>query len=636
MNNRAKDLLQYLSNSSTPKRGRDIVDNLGISLRSIKNYVDEINEFYSKPIILSSRNGYELNRAIEINMAADEYSSKIPQSFEERSAYIIQNVIAHRDCPLNIYELCDNLYISYSTVKSTISKMNKKFSAFHIKFCIKQDNIYLSGEETDKQKMITYLINESSENSYADFTQLQSLFPNYDIKHLRSFIFDIFHKHNYYLNDFNVVNYILHLLFIINRTNRHNVKQLQPVAYDARQTKPSMLDDLIATLEAQYNISFNSDERNEISLLTNSLVMYSIQNDDAIEKFAGIETFQFAKNVISSIKQLYLINLQNSTFFIPFVLHLNGLIYRAEHDIVASNPFTHSIKQNNPIVFDLAAFVGLEIQKEYHMAINEDELAFLAMHIGGEIERQGMINSRLNCILICPSYLHINTFLSNHLMMMFGTLINITKNIDSKEKNYCDLSSYDIIFTLDSLTGNANNIIKLDPYNLKKDQAVIGYKINTIITNKKKKLIKEKFNTLFTKDIFINTDTILNRNDILHCLCDKLVFNGYVEEDFFEQVMQREMTASTAFGLTAIPHSMEMNAINSCISVAISKKGFHWENNIVHIVLLLVINKIDSSFFHYLYESVIELFSDPVFFQQILSATTFEEFIQLLLPKLNI
>ena len=62
---------------------------------------------------------------------------------------------------------------------------------------------------------------------------------------------------------------------------------------------------------------------------------------------------------------------------------------------------TQAIKNNSPIVFDIAIYIALDLMDRYHFMVNEDETAFLAIHIGAEIERQSANIYKIPAILIC-------------------------------------------------------------------------------------------------------------------------------------------------------------------------------------------------------------------------------------------
>lgn len=55
MKKKEQELLNYLSEFNKPVRSAEIANALDISVRSVKNYVHNINSLYGKNIILSSR-----------------------------------------------------------------------------------------------------------------------------------------------------------------------------------------------------------------------------------------------------------------------------------------------------------------------------------------------------------------------------------------------------------------------------------------------------------------------------------------------------------------------------------------------------------------------------------------------------
>lgn len=64
MKKKQNELLKFLDACRAPQKSTEIANALQISPRSVKTYVAQINSLYNKKIILSSRNGYELNHSI--------------------------------------------------------------------------------------------------------------------------------------------------------------------------------------------------------------------------------------------------------------------------------------------------------------------------------------------------------------------------------------------------------------------------------------------------------------------------------------------------------------------------------------------------------------------------------------------
>ena len=74
-----------------PKTAAVLADELNVSVRSIKNYVREINIEYPDSI-KSSYKGYEITTETALTILSNS-TNHIPQTSEERSAYIINEIV---------------------------------------------------------------------------------------------------------------------------------------------------------------------------------------------------------------------------------------------------------------------------------------------------------------------------------------------------------------------------------------------------------------------------------------------------------------------------------------------------------------------------------------------------------------
>lgn len=79
MKKKQTELLRYLSGQSHPIKSTELANALQISSRSVKNYVSDINFLYNKKIILSSRQGYQLNHQLSYHLLLDENEEKLPK-----------------------------------------------------------------------------------------------------------------------------------------------------------------------------------------------------------------------------------------------------------------------------------------------------------------------------------------------------------------------------------------------------------------------------------------------------------------------------------------------------------------------------------------------------------------------------
>lgn len=636
MKKKEQELLNYLSEFNKPIRSAEIANALDISVRSVKNYVHNINSLYGKNIILSSRNGYELNLQNNYSLVLTNSSEQIPQTLEERSFFIIKQLVLNHSVQIEIFDLCDSLCVSYSTIKSIISKMNKTYSSYNLEFYCEHDCVRIKGDEINKRKLLSYIINEESKSSIMNVNVLKNNFASIDVEKLQNIIFTTFKKYNYYLNDFSSMNLLLHLLIIVDRElNGNELNDGQNEVSIDNQDELNFLNEFIAQLETTFEISINKYERFEIYMLFKTNANFSIEDSSKkLKELVGDNIIELIDKYVEDINNIYMVDLSSKAFKTPFTLHLKNLLLRAQSGKYTSNPMAETIKNNSPLIFDIAIYISLDLAERFNIKINEDETAFLAMHIGSEIERQADNKDKIPVAILCPNYHNMADQIMNSLMLNFGNQLNMVGSIHNENDFYTLNNPVSILFTtipvttkiINTNTNEPLDVVLISPLNLKSQFSIIQNAILQAQEKYRDRKLKVKFNDFFEQSLFVVDSKLKNKKQVLTKLCDCLLVQNYVDTNFEESVYKRENAAGTAFGNVAIPHSIEMNAIKTSIAVAISKEGIQWNSNIVHIVLLLAINKADRRSFRALYESLISLFSEDKVIQEIRNCTSFDGF----------
>ncbi|MDF9824807.1 lichenan operon transcriptional antiterminator [Breznakia sp. PF5-3] len=628
------ELINYLCEQTRPTTSKELSNALGVSVRSIKNYVNTLNIQANEKIILSSNTGYTIHKSIALKLL-DHQDTQIPQTSEERAFYIVKQILVAHTSHLDLYELCESLYVSYSTLKADIAKMNKAFSNFHIEFVCENDTLKIIGSEKNKRKLVSYVIYEETNNKFMNADIIKDSFQDMPIDKINNVITKTFNKYNYYINDFANINLLLHIVIIIDRIKEGNIvnqKNADFVIED--ENEHSLVFELCALLEKEFDIKFNKSEQYEIYMLFKTNANYSLpSSQDTLRKIVGSDIIHLANDIIEKVNEYYYINLGNENFLTPFTLHLKNLILRAKNGAFTKNPMTQSIKTSCPTVYDIAIYISIELMDHYNIHINEDEVTFLALHIGAEIERQKTNDEKVKCILLCPEYMKISTQIYNQLLIEFGNQIDIIKTITSEE----DLDKYSFsmcITTVRLQKKIVQDVIFIPPFLQQVDKVQIYDTINKIYNNRKNWILKSKFHQFFSAELFLANSNESTKHEVLHVLSSKMLDLNYVDETFEEKVLIRENAASTAFGNIAIPHAMKMEALKTSVSVCISKKGIHWNNQLVNIVLLVAINKADKRIFHDLYEALVELFSKEKVIQLVKECNTFTDFENLILENI--
>ncbi|MCF0111910.1 MAG: PTS sugar transporter subunit IIA, partial [Erysipelotrichaceae bacterium] len=240
-----------------------------------------------------------------------------------------------------------------------------------------------------------------------------------------------------------------------------------------------------------------------------------------------------------------------------------------------------------------------------------------------------------------------STTILNKLLLNFSNQIKIIGSFTSEEefrenKDSLEKHKHVMIFTVIPLKDEfiykdeyGYDIVNMTSFNLESQYNMLQRRISNHQDAYSNYKLRNNFHFYFEEDLFFINDHLSDKSQILSLLCDKMRLKNYIDDDFEANVYKRESAATTAFGNIAIPHSMEMDAVKTCVAVAISKEGIKWDNSVVNIVFLLSINKADKRSFRYLYESLIAMFSEQDFVQEVKKCTSFRDFEQLVFTNLQ-
>ncbi len=213
MDRKAK-LIHYLNEKKDYVTAKQISRDLQISSRTICNYVAEINKTHGINMIISCNKGYKISYMANF---PEEKNDSI-DNFQQRSNYLFKLFLLDHIKSIDIFDFCDEIFTSISTVKSDISKLNKLYAG-KIKFYIKNNHIYLSGNEINKKLILSSIIKAEAPNGYLSLDLLKKTFPTYNVDYINRTIQDSLTKNNYYLNQLNSLNLLLHILIMIDNQN---------------------------------------------------------------------------------------------------------------------------------------------------------------------------------------------------------------------------------------------------------------------------------------------------------------------------------------------------------------------------------------------------------------------------------
>lgn len=622
-------LLKFLDTTFW-KSSKKLAAELDCSIRTLRKYVADINMDTGRQIILSSNLGYKLREDIEVEVL---FKEQLPQTPYERTKYIIKQLIDFNQEKINIHDLADELYISESTLKLDLKRVGKKLYECDLKLVQCGDDIYLEGLEKNKRKMVRTLLYEESSDKFMNMGFIQKSYPQYNVEFIQYVLKEIFRKYHFYINDYSMINLILYIIIAMDRIDHEYEYMEKPEKlFQIKQHEFKLTEEIIASLEEHYELHFNDSELYELTLLVIGSAINTNFRDHELKNLVTKECSDITERIICEMSENYFLDLSDKDFIYRFTLHMNGLLIRCQNSFFTQNPLTENIRNKCPLIYDYAVNISHIIKRETGYIINDDEIAYLAFHIGSVYENHNNEKHKLSFILLFPQYYDLDISLSDRIVSVFRKDADI-KNIITNEEDITNTA--DFILTTVSIDRKLDMPkVIITPFFNKADQRKVQLLMDRLLIEKK----KQKFQSIlmeYTKpSLFKKNASFQSREEAIHVMSKQLYEAGMVKEFFEHDVQERENLSSTSFHSVAIPHATKMNAIQTCMNIVLNKEPVLWGSRKVHLIILIAINDQDKKLFIELYEFLSSVLMEDMQLEELLKAKSYYEFIEILLQHI--
>ena len=624
-------LIRILSDYTEFVTASSLAANMDVSTRSIKSYIQEINSFYPDAIE-SSREGYRIDKQAARRIL-EESGTHIPQSSQERIVYIINSLIKS-DTSVNTYDLCDEMYVSYSTIKNDLQAVKSRLRKYDLQLNNNHDNLTVSGLEKNKRRLLSSILYDESNVNFVNLETIQNIFLEIEIELIKDSLLEIFDRFHYFVNDYSLINLVLHITIAIDRIRNRNVNtedihDMPPISSHEYE----LARNIARKIEEDFQIEYNQAEVYELALLLISratAIDYQSITVSNLGDFITPECLALVKELISDVNSFYYIDLTEPEFLIRFALHIRNLLQRSKNNYFSRNPLTEEIKTSCPLIYDVSVCLSSIIKERTGISINDDEIAYIAFHLGSTLEAQKNLSEKVTAAPYCPSYYDTNVKLTDTINRHFSSELLIT-NIFTEERELEKAGKSDLVLS----TVPLNSVIQLpllqiSPFFTEKDVQSLRRQLTEIKTNKRRKQFREYLEYLIVPEFFERRDDLTDYDQVVRHMVGKMVSMGYVDEDFEQDIRAREQLSATAFQDFAIPHAMKMRAHKTGINVLISDTPVRWGDKQVRIVLMLCFNRDERFIFNEIFEPLTMVLSSRENVKRLVTAGDYQEFIGML------
>lgn len=313
------------------------------------------------------------------------------------------------------------------------------------------------------------------------------------------------------------------------------------------------------------------------------------------------ETLSIEDEMIVYLSNLLAANLiENELLRESMRSFLPGSIARTHFGIEIDNPFLSDITQSYASLFTVCFTVSRYYEKYTGAMPSEDEIAFIALQVGGALHRNPMT---VRAVLIGAAGYATGSIIAgkieNRVPDVRIVSILSSDRIEHIDEYDCDL----ILSTIDTRADIHKDMrfLYVSPLISAQDEKNIRNKCFELMTGQSAEV--SEFSQMLSEEFIIFEKKAKNRKDVLKRACQLLINKGIVQSEFARDVLEREKVEATAVGCNiAIPHGKPEH-VNRCqILVIRLDKPIEWGERMADMIFLLAINfdsvNTTKAFFH--------------------------------------
>lgn len=623
-------LIELLAQSEAWVTAAELADKLGVTTRSVRSYVTAVkSSALPLEVIESSTSGYRLNRDnyAEFLKGASNRDAERPR---DRQYHLVRRL---GDAPegSDIHALAESFFVSESTIEADLRKVKAVVEESGLTLTRRGPLVVLAGTEPNLRRLLSKMFRHEESQGFLELESIQREFESSDLRSFKTALLELLDSHGYFVNEYGINHVLLHVAIAADRTSPAGTELT--TTDSAATAKPvnevaTFSRDLAALITTHFGANLRQDDVHEIELLLTTRVITRPAGAGFPADVDLDELTSRVRRTVQHVGEEYLIDLDDDDFIMRLSLHVRNLIVRAQDLSYSRNPMTRSIKTTYPMIYELAVFIAAEVQREEGIVIHDDEISYIALHVGSHLERQAKREVRLTAALVCPNYHDLHVILRERIEAVLGDELQLRIVITRTDVDLAELST-DLVLTTIDLRSFADNVILIQPFLTETDVDAIRRAIGRVRRLRRRRQLTDELLRFFDPALFLRNFTAPSEEAMIAALGHRMIEAGVIDHSYITGAIERERMSSTAFTDTlAVPHAMTMNAHRTAISIVINETPMPWGENRVNVIALIAFSAAGRTTFQTVFDQFVTVFSDRDYVQQLVKkAVDFPTFI---------
>ncbi|MGZ8804437.1 MAG: BglG family transcription antiterminator [Microbacterium sp.] len=591
-----------------------LADGLGVTPRSIRSYVTAINARVPDGIAVESgpqgyRAGPEAGVALRTTAGADAGTPR------DRLHTLVRGLL-DADDGIDVFETAETLHVSPATLDADLARVRGLLGGTELTLERSASRARLRGTEIAQRRLLSKLAHDEMDAGSFDLDALRRTLGEGSVG---AHAFGPFKTElvaelgalGYFVNEFGMSDVVMHIAIAADRVARdRGLERTAGEVLPAQQEVAAILERLV---ERHLGVTLGAGDLQHLSTLVLTRVVApgaSAPHDHARSRLEP-EVEAAVREVVETAAAEFLVDIAHEDFILRLALHVQNLQHRAREQAWSRNPLTKSLKSTYPMIFEVAVFIAIGLQQRLGIPLLDDEIAYIAMHVGGRLERSRRADHLLTATIVCPGYYELHELLRSSVDRSLGQAIEVVGVETRVDPDWASIDT-DLVLTTIDPTVPGDRFVRIQPFLTDADVDRVQTAAARIRRSRRLARLRKELERYFVRSAFVRgLDPDAGEEGVIRQLGAMLVADGVIDEDYIERTIQRERLSSTAFtDALAVPHALGMTATRTAIAVGIADPSIPWGEGRVQVVAVVAFSETDREAFQTVFEQFVEVFSE--------------------------
>jgi lichenan operon transcriptional antiterminator len=603
----------------------ELADRLGVTTRTIRNYAAQANS--GGVIVESGPAGYRLDRAAWANRGVP---ARRDSSRPVRAARVIRSLIDATD-GLDVHETAAANHVSDSTFEADLARVRARLDGTGLTLVRQGPRITLEGPETARRRLLGALFRDESARGMLELDALRAAFP--EVSEFRTALVAGLADAGYAPNEYGLNDVLLHTAIALDRVaTNHPLDEADaaappassdgstaPVAASASTAADGPLAELLARLvDEHFGTSVGPADLAHLTRLLETRAATrttaAAQADAAGRPISP--RVPLVRRIVAGASAAYLVDLDDEDFIDRLALHVDNLVARASTSNLSRNPLTASIKAAYPLIYELAVYIASELARTEGIAVDDDEIAYIAMHVGAYLDQRRSRGEIVRVAVSAPAYHDVHTALAARIRSAVDDEVELVAPGEEAERA-------DVLVAVIEPSSPVERLVLVAPFPTEVDLERVRAEIARVRRARRRARLAASLSRYIAPELFVRGLRGFDRDGAIRMLGDRMISAGVIDRAYVEGALERERLSSTAFTEhLAVPHAMTMTARRTAIAIAIDDVPIDWGGASVNVVALIAFAESGRAEFQEVFDQFVEAFSERENVQRLVVGAT--------------